>query len=176
MIVRIAMAAFLLLSSSLAPAADTAAPPELAKLKETYQTEIARLTEPVTKRYAEALNRLQQTYTKAGQLDKAMVVKGELDLLIQQRNENKTRITDRDLDESRWIWGSGGTLTLHRQNKAMHTAWTTPGVWKRLTDLTVLLTKSDGTKMTIVFVDGELTAGEIIAETGGKTTLTRLPK
>jgi len=165
-----------LLSVSWATAEDSSIPPELEKLRESYQAEIARLNEPVTKRYAESLARLQETYTRAGQLDKALAVKGELDELVQQQVRSKTRLSEKDLDESRWLWGSGGTLTLHRQNKAAHTAWTSTGVWRRIGDLKVLVTKPDGTKFTLVFTDSGLTSGLATSETGGKTTLTRVVK
>jgi hypothetical protein len=165
-----AIAALVVLTVASAGAAEVAPSPELAKLKESYQAEIARVSEPVTKRYAEVLTRLQETFTKAGQLDKALAVKAELDGLVQQ----KKRLSDKDLDESRWRWGSGGTLTLHRQNRAMHTAWNSPGTWKRMDALTVLVTKGDGTKFTVTFTDGGLTAASVNSDGGGKTSLTRV--
>lgn len=155
---------------------ESSVPVELEKLRESYQTEIARLTEPTTRRYAEALTRLQENYKRAGQLDKALAVKAELEDLVAQHNKSKTRLSDKDLEGSLWQWGSGGTLTLLRQNKAEHTAWGRPGVWKRVEDLKVLVTKPDGGTFTVVFTDGTLTSGAVTSDTGTKTTLTRIVK
>lgn len=165
-----------ILNGSLGFGQESAVPVELEKLKENYQAEITRVTEPTKRRYAEALTRLQENYQRAGQTDKAQAVKAELDDLIEQHNKAKTRLNDKDLDGSLWQWGSGGTLTLHRQNKAEHTAWGRPGVWKRIEDLKVLVTKPDGGTFTVVFTDGTLTSGSVTSDTGTKTTLTRMVK
>lgn len=165
-----------ILHSSLGLGQEPAVPVELEKLKETYQAEMARVTEPTNRRYAEALTRLQENYQRAGQADKALAVKAELDDFIEQHKKGKTRLNDKDLDGSLWQWGSGGTLTLHRQNKAEHTAWGKPGVWKRIEDLKILVTKPDGGTFTVVFTDGTLTSGSVTSDTGTKTTLTRMVK
>ncbi len=169
---------FLVLSVSFAFAADKASPAELLKLRASYEAELSRVTEPVNRKYLDALQKLQEFYTKNGDLDKALIVREEMQLAGQSNAvEKKLTIAAKDLEGSEWQWGTGGTLKLEKSGKAIHTAWPSPGVWKKVNNVTITLQRPGGDPpMTVVFSDQELSSATVTSHLGTTTTISRVLK
>ncbi|HRQ89510.1 MAG TPA: hypothetical protein PLA50_11970 [Bacteroidia bacterium] len=156
-----------------ADAQEPQAPEELAKLRSAYDTEISRVTDPVRKRYLDALQRLQEQYTRSGELDKALVVLGEIER--ESAEGGKAALTTRTLGGTTWKWGSGGTLKLERGGKAAHSTWGRPGSWKRIDNLSIELQRPGGDPpMKVVFSDETLNNAVVTSHLGTSTTLTRI--
>lgn len=68
-------------------------------------------------------------------------------LIAQIREEGQQRT----VPDTRWAWGSGGSLTLYGSGKARHTAWTKDGKWTKQEDGSVLLESPTGLAFTITF-------------------------
>lgn len=151
------------------------APEELVKLRRSYESEIARITEPTRKRYLDALQRLQEQYTRSGEIDKALRIKEEMEK--EAAAKGKETITTRTLGGTDWQWGSGGILKLERGGKASHSLWSAPGTWKRIDELSISVQRpGSDPPMTAVFSDEELTSAVITSHLGTSTTLTKIEK
>ena len=150
-------------------------PEELVKLRASYESEIARITQPTRKRYLEALQRLQEQYTRSGELDKALVVRKDMQKESAAAEGDKPPLTTRSLGGTEWQWGSGGVLKLERGGKATHSTWGAPGSWKRIDDLSIALQRpGGGPPMTAAVSDEELTSAVITSHVVASTTLTRI--
>lgn len=159
-------------------AQDEAVPAELLKLRASYDAEIKRLTETPKRKYVEALERLQAFYTKNGELDKALIVREEIQTAAQDPAEaKKMAANSKLLDGSEWQWGSGGTLKLERNGDAIHTAWATPGQWKKINSVTITIQRPGGDPpMTVVFSDQNLTDAVVTSHLNTTTTIKRIFK
>lgn len=168
----------LVLTSSAAAAQEAAAPEELQRLRAAYDTEIKRVTEVPKQRYLEALERLQASYTKEGDLDKALLVKEEIRVISEEAAAAPAMaVNDRILNGSEWLWGSGGTLKLERNGDAIHTAWSVPGSWKKMRDGTLSLQRPGGDPpMTVKFADENLLNAVVTSHLGTTTTIRRVVK
>lgn len=83
-------------------------PAELQKLRAIYDAEIKRVTEVPKSRYLEALERLQATFTKDGELDEALRVKEEIRVIREESAAVPAiAINERILYGSEWLWGTG---------------------------------------------------------------------
>jgi len=169
--------AFVLISGS-AFSQGTTPPPELEKLKAVYDAELKRVTEVPKRRYLEALERLQAAYTKEGNLDKALLVKEEIQSISEAASAApEIQLNERILYGSEWLWGSGGTLTLERNGNASHTAWSVPGLWKKMRDGTLSLQRPGGDPpMSVKFSDENLTNAVVTSHLGTTTTIKRVIK
>lgn len=80
--IRILLAAFLIpvLSLSLA-AEEPAEPSELSTLREGWQRATRQATEPLNRKYRDALNAMKLRFTQAGRLDEALAVEREIQAL-----------------------------------------------------------------------------------------------
>ncbi len=80
--IRIQPTSILIACFALSPAfgADEAElPQEVQKLNESYAREIARVLPPIQEKYIEALERILESYTKAGSFEKAMLIKKQIE-------------------------------------------------------------------------------------------------
>ena len=59
--------------------AQAAEPPELPRLRASYEAAVQRATKPLTESYRNELVKLRDTYTKAGKLPEAVAIASELD-------------------------------------------------------------------------------------------------
>lgn len=152
-------ATFIILFAASAAAEEL--PGELDVLKDAYDREIRRLTEPVNRKYDDALRELKIRYTKAGRLDDALAV----DKILQERHPEEF---EDPLNDSKWKWASGGELTFKADGSATHTRWRAPGTWERQEDGTVIL--KSGSVHTVKFLEDG--TGIVQAVGGGSTTIT----
>ena len=159
-------------------AQESQVPTELLKLRDSYEAEIKRVTEVPKRKYGEALGRLQAFYTKNGELDKALIVREEIQMLSQTpADAKKVAANMKVLDGSEWQWGSGGTVKLERNGEAIHTAWSTPGQWKRVNNVTITIQRPGGDPpMTVVFSDQNLTDAVVTSHLNTTTTIKRIFK
>ncbi len=79
------------------------------------------------------------------------------------------------LDDSEWIWGSGGKLRLSSGGVARHTSWKRDGSWKLDAERKMLLQRP-GTDppITVLFDDSTYLNGEVTSHTGARTTIKRV--
>ena len=81
----------------------------------------------------------------------------------------------RELEGTEWQWASGGTLRFEENGKATHTAWSTPGIWKKVNSVSITLQRPGGDPpMTVVFSDQRLNEAVITSHLGTSTTITRI--
>ncbi len=153
-------------------------PAELQKLRAIYDAEIKRVTEVPKSRYLEALERLQATFTKDGELDEALRVKEEIRVIREESAAVPAiAINERILYGSEWLWGTGGTLTLERNGDASHTAWSVPGSWKKMRDGTISLQRpGSDPPMSVKFSDETLINAVVTSHLGTTTTIKRVVK
>jgi len=152
--------------------------PELLKLRASFDAEMKRVTETPKRRYVEALERLQEFYTRNGALEKALIVREEIQTLAQNPGDTKkAEVNLKLLDDSEWQWGSGGTLKLERNGDAIHSAWSTPGQWKKINNVTITIQRPGGDPpMTVVFSDQNLTDAVVTSHLNTTTTIKRIFK
>ncbi len=155
---------------------DAPVPTELLKLRSSYEAEIKRVTETPKRKYAEALEKLQAWYTKNGELDKALIVREEIQMTMRDQGEAKKMDANlKVLDGSEWQWGSGGTLKLEKNGDAVHTAWATPGQWKKVNNISITIQRPGGDPpMTVIFSDQTLMDATVTSHLGTTTTIRRI--
>ena len=141
-----------------------AIPSELEKLEKERVGEIAE----VNSNYVKQLEKLKLKYMKKGDLDSANMVQSKIDS-ISTPNQKPQKD---QLEDSRWAWGSGGTLTLQKNGVARHTSWGhRSGKWKKYNDGTMTITVGSSV-FKVTFIDD--VQGQVIhKKTGAKTTITR---
>ena len=165
---------FALIATEARPS-DESVPSELEKLRASYEMEIKRVTEVPKRKYLEALEKLQQFYTRSQDLDKALIVRNEIQILNKESESNA--LGGMGLEGSEWVWGTGGTLTLSENGFAKHSSWQNPGIWKKVNEVTITVQRPGGDPpMTVVFSNTTLTDAVVTSHLGTKTTIRRIVK
>lgn len=86
---RMPLIAILLTLFALSPtfrADDAELPEEVQKLNESYAREIARVLPPIQEKYLEALERILESYTRAGSFDQALQTKKQIESAMRWEN------------------------------------------------------------------------------------------
>lgn len=79
------------------------------------------------------------------------------------------------LEDSEWIWGSGGKLRLSSGGVARHTSWKQDGTWKLDAERKMILNRPGNVPpMTVIFDDLNYLNGEVTSHTGARTTIKRV--
>lgn len=119
--------------------------PELARLKTSYQSAVTKAVTPLTTAYRKELEKLMDTFTRAGKLDQALQVKKELATLdsvslakSEQDSDTKgiapTTAPVTSIEGTVWIAKTGflrrlefrakGAMTVTNENNKVYTAFT----------------------------------------------------
>lgn len=149
----------------LVAAAGAEKPSELESLRAGWQEARKRALDTVDRKYLTALESLKSRLTKAGNLDAAVSVGKEIEsvsLLFAEADMGGKRI------DSRWQWGSGGTLTLLSDGKARHSSWSGYGSWAKLKNGNLVIQSDNGTAFFAVIDSAG--NGKIRSLDGGGTT------
>jgi hypothetical protein len=140
-------------------------PTELESLRSGWKEARIRALEPVDRKYLAALETLKARLTKAGDLDGAVKVGKEIEAVSVWFSDSSL---DEKRIESRWKWGSGGTLTLMSDGKARHSAWSGYGAWSKLKNGNLVIQSSNGTAFLAVLDSSG--SGVVTALDGSGTT------
>lgn len=114
-------------------------PHDVVKLKSQRDAKV----DEIDRAYLEELEKLRAKHESEGTGAAPAIAK----LIAQIREEGEQRT----VPDTRWAWGSGGSLTLYGSGKARHTAWDKDGKWKEMEDGTLLLQSATGLAFTITF-------------------------
>lgn len=123
-------------------------PGRLQSLRDSYERELDRVTTPVTRKYVEALRKLQRNYTTGGDLNAALAVKSEIERVT---GSNKAAAAlDEEPDFKTWI----RSVSLEDPNEKKFTVMETtvvvePNNGKRFT---YKIVEEDEKRRTVVFV------------------------
>lgn len=127
--------------------AQEAVSPELARLKTSYQAAVTKAVSPLTATYRKELERLMDSFTRAGKLDQALQVKKELASLDgaslakaeteaggKQEPSVVTEAPVTTIEETSWSAKNGfieriefhakGAMTVFNRNKKTYGGWT----------------------------------------------------
>ncbi len=83
---------------------NAATPPELTSLRESWQNARKRATDPVDKKYLEALKSMKEQFVKSGKLEEALAVDVEIKKISASDDEDKNADTEliQKIDDTIW--------------------------------------------------------------------------